>query len=62
MDRLGGFVSLLSAIGAGYLNDDIAMELRCVVFEKKTRSTFYLSDRYVPCYCCYLLYFCRNCL
>ena len=26
MDRLGGFVSLLFAIGTGYLNDDIAME------------------------------------
>ena len=27
MDRLGGFVSLLFAISAGYLNDNIAMEL-----------------------------------
>ena len=27
MERLGGFVSLLFAIGAGYLNDNIAMEL-----------------------------------
>ena len=26
MDSLGGFVSLLFAIGAGYLNDNIAME------------------------------------
>ena len=27
MDRLGGFVSLFFAIGAGCLNDDISMEL-----------------------------------
>ena len=27
MDRLGGFVSLLFAIGAGYLNYNISMEL-----------------------------------
>ena len=48
MDRLGGFVSLLFAIGAGYLNDNIAMELildvgqflRCVVFGKKRGRPF----------------------